>query len=65
MLSGSTRLLALLGSLLLLCSIASAQFVSLRRREKPRYRVPEPSVLALAGAGAVGIVGAIRRKTRT
>jgi PEP-CTERM motif len=59
----SGRLLTLVGGMLLLCSVASAQFRH-RRPEKPRYRVPEPSMLALAGAGAVGIAGAIWRKTR-
>ena len=61
MLSG--RLITLVGGVLLLCSMASAQIFT-STAFKRRVMVPEPSVLALAGAGVVGIAGAIWRKTR-
>lgn len=44
---------------LLMCSLASA-----KKKEKPRYSVPEPTMMALAGAGVVGVAAAIWRKTR-
>jgi len=60
----SGRLLTLVGGMLLLCSMASAGIHHGWRDKKPKYRVPEPSMLALAGVGVVGIAGAIWRKTR-
>jgi hypothetical protein len=50
------RLLMIAGSLLLLSCMASAAVATVT--------VPEPSTLAMAGVGAVGIAGAIWRKIR-
>ncbi len=50
------RLLTLAVSMLVLCSLASAA--------TPVVRVPEPSSLAMAGMGALGIAGAVWRKLR-
>jgi PEP-CTERM motif len=55
------RLITLLGSLLLLSSLASAQF---NVKPRPRYNVPEPSMLAMAGVGVAGVAGAVWRKVR-
>jgi hypothetical protein len=52
-------LLTVLGSLLLLSALASAQTTTAAKR---RYAVPEPSMLALAGVGLAGVAGAIWRK---
>jgi hypothetical protein len=49
------RLLTLAVSMLVLCSLASAA---------TRVSVPEPSTLAMAGVGAVGLAGAVWRKLR-
>lgn len=56
-----TRLLTLVG-ILMLCSLASAD--GFRKRDKPKYRVPEPTTIALASAGVVGVAAAIWRKVR-
>jgi len=50
------RLLTLAVCMLVLCSLASAA--------TPVVRVPEPSSLAMAGMGALGIAGAMWRKLR-
>ncbi len=53
------RLLALAACLLALCSLASAA-----TPVTSRVAVPEPSSLAMAGMGAIGLAGAIWRKLR-
>ncbi len=52
----NVRLLAVVGSLLLMSSMASAAVATVT--------VPEPTTLALAGVAAVGFAGAIWRKVR-
>jgi hypothetical protein len=49
------RLLTLAVGMLVFCSLASAA---------TRVSVPEPSTLAMAGVGAVGLAGAVWRKLR-
>jgi PEP-CTERM motif-containing protein len=51
------RLFIIAGSLLMLSSMASAA-------TRIAIAVPEPSTLAMAGMGAVGLAGAIWRKIR-
>ena len=51
------RLLIVAGSLLLLSTMASAT-------TRLAIAVPEPSSLAMAGMGAIGLAGAIWRKIR-
>ena len=51
------RLLIVAGSLLLLSTMASAT-------TRLAISVPEPSSLAMAGMGAIGLAGAIWRKIR-
>jgi hypothetical protein len=51
------RLLIVAGSLLLLSTMASAT-------TRVAISVPEPSTLAMAGMGAVGLAGVIWRKIR-
>jgi len=53
------RFVALAGSLLVFCSLASAA-----TPVTSRVSVPEPSALALAGVGAIGLAGAVWRKVR-
>ncbi len=53
------RLLTLAASLLALCSLASAA-----TPVSSHVNVPEPSILAMAGIGAVGLAGAVWRKVR-
>ena len=53
------RFVALAGSLLVFCSLASAATPA-----TSRVSVPEPSALALAGVGAIGLAGAVWRKVR-
>lgn len=53
------RLLTLAASVLVLCSLASAA-----TPVTSRVAVPEPSTLAMAGMGAIGLAGAVWRKVR-
>lgn len=53
------RLLTLAAGLLALCSLASAA-----TPVTSRVTVPEPSTLAMAGMGAIGLAGAVWRKVR-
>lgn len=53
------RLLALAASMLVLCSLASAA-----TPVSSHVAVPEPSSLAMAGIGALGVAGAVWRKFR-
>jgi PEP-CTERM motif len=53
------RLLTLAASLSALCSLASAA-----TPVSSHVNVPEPSILAMAGVGVVGLAGAVWRKVR-
>jgi hypothetical protein len=53
------KLLALAASMLVLCSLASAA-----TPVSSRVLVPEPSSLAMAGMGVLGLAGAVWRKFR-